>query len=234
MNSATNEMITTWIREAAGEAAGNQRHQRRYPFFRPVTLTIGDAQTTKHMAFIRDINHNGIGLVHNVPLPKERLQLSIPKAPLPTAEDHRVDVDVDITWNVPCGEGWYLSGGRFVGLAGVQLTTLILRVVMSEVKRRVRQRYPFFRPLTLTIGEKDTTELPAFSRDISAAGIGLFHHLQVEPQRVMLTIPRKEDEPFDVNTDIAWCEPCGEGWHLSGGRFKYTTLLLDELPELLL
>lgn len=232
MNSLTNEVVSAWIREAAGETAGNQRHNKRYPFFRPVTITIGESQATKHLAFARDIATKGIGLLHNLPLPTDRLLLSIPKAPIPTAEDHRIDVNIDITWCKPCAEGWYLSGGRFVGLAAKQLTSLILEVVSSELKRRVRQRYPFFRPMTLGVGDTHETRLPVFSRDISAGGIGLLHKLPVEPQRAKLTIQRPEADPLEIYTDIAWCQPCGEDWHLSGGRFMEKTLQLDELPDL--
>jgi hypothetical protein len=104
----------------------------------------------------------------------------------------------------------------------------LFSAVKAEADQRVSQRHPFFRPVTITIGGNGGTKFPAFSRDISPAGIGLLHSMPLDPGRLTLSIPWTAGHPLDVRTDLRWCAPAAEGWYLSGGRF--VPLVLEELP----
>lgn len=83
--------------------------------------------------------------------------------------------------------------------------------------RRSEARYPFFRPLS--VQTPDGRPCVAFSREISAIGIGLLHNVQLDSGDVELTIPSKKGYSIRVRTRILWCEKCGEDWFISGGRF---------------
>lgn len=75
--------------------------------------------------------------------------------------------------------------------------------------------FPFFRPIAIHIDEK---QFSAFSRDLGENGIGLVHSFDLPCDEVAITI-REGEESIRVRTKIVWCEPCGEGWYLSGGEF---------------
>ena len=87
--------------------------------------------------------------------------------------------------------------------------------------RRTAVREPFFRPVTLefTVAGK-SQERSCFSRDISPKGIGLLHNFSLEEgENVVLTIHSDCLGRIRVRSEIMWCTPAGEGWHLSGARF---------------
>ena len=88
----------------------------------------------------------------------------------------------------------------------------------DEAKRHRRSevRYPFFRPVTLQF---ESRRHAAFSREISASGIGLLHNVEVPPGEVEVTIPSRRGHEVRMRTRILWCRPCGAGWFISGGRF---------------
>ncbi|HEY4307857.1 MAG TPA: PilZ domain-containing protein [Pirellulales bacterium] len=78
-------------------------------------------------------------------------------------------------------------------------------------------RYPFFRAVSIvgTHGE----QYGAFSRDISASGIGLLHTTEIPTGVVDIRISSARGCVMNVPTRIFWCQSCGEGWYISGGRF---------------
>jgi hypothetical protein len=82
--------------------------------------------------------------------------------------------------------------------------------------RRGEVRYPFFRPVTLSV---DGRRHAAFSREISAIGVGLLHNLELPPGEVEVSLPSKRGHTVRMRTRILWCRSCGEGWYISGGRF---------------
>lgn len=83
--------------------------------------------------------------------------------------------------------------------------------------RRLDTRLPFFRPVSIKTPEGN--QYSAFSREISAYGIGLIHEFELEPKEVELMISSDQGFSIRVRTRIVWCEPCGEGWYISGGKF---------------
>ena len=85
------------------------RTEVRYPLFTTVTLRPARTPEKVVSAFSREISTRGIGLVHCAPLVK--------------GEIYEVDIRVKdiylckiacIEWCRALGEGWYLSGCRFV------------------------------------------------------------------------------------------------------------------------
>jgi hypothetical protein len=79
--------------------------------------------------------------------------------------------------------------------------------------RRTYQRFPFFGPITLKV---DELSRPAFVRDISDNGMGLFHNFEL-----------KRDEQIDILVSgeqrtlqacVKTCQQVGDGWYISGCR----------------
>lgn len=87
----------------------------------------------------------------------------------------------------------------------------------SRKDRRAETRYPLFRQIVLQTASG--TACTAFTREISSVGIGLLHNVQLVPGEVELSIPSRKGYSIRVRTKILWCQPCGEGWYLSGGQF---------------
>jgi len=78
-------------------------------------------------------------------------------------------------------------------------------------------RYPFFR--SVAIATDDGSHVTAFSRDISASGIGLLHSIDLPLGDVEIRITTGRGYAVRVRTRVSWCQPCGEGWFISGGQF---------------
>lgn len=89
--------------------------------------------------------------------------------------------------------------------------------------RRAETRYPFFRRISLQV--PGGPACVAFSREISAVGIGLLHNVQLAPGEVELSIPSRKGYSIRVRTKILWSQPCGEGWYISGGQFVGTAFV---------
>ena len=108
--------------------------------------------------------------------------------------------------------------------AGIGIHELVIEAHQDGSKdRRAEPRYPFFRRITLQV--PGGTPAVAFSREISASGIGLLHNVQLTPGEVELTIPSRRGFTVRVRTKILWCQPCGEGWYISGGQFVGTAFV---------
>jgi hypothetical protein len=97
--------------EAYDEGKRDRRAEIRYPFFRAVGLQV-DGQRVS--AFSREISPSGIGLLHNMELPPTEVEVTVP-----SRRGHSVRMRVRIVWCRPCGEGWYISGGRLVDVVGI-------------------------------------------------------------------------------------------------------------------
>lgn len=108
-------------------------------------------------------------------------------------------------------------------LKGVPVAVLkLLETVQAEEdERRSVSREPFFRAVTVEVDHQGgPQQLSGFSRDISPKGIGLLHNFPLQPaDEVVLTIHSENLGKIRVRSQIMWCSPCTEGWHLSGARF---------------
>ncbi|MGD9720393.1 MAG: hypothetical protein AB7O59_06825 [Pirellulales bacterium] len=83
--------------------------------------------------------------------------------------------------------------------------------------RRTIARFPFFRPVWIRM--PGAFRRRAFSREISAEGIGLIHDFDIPPGEVELSILSRDGYLVVVTTRIDWCRFCGDDWHISGGEF---------------
>jgi hypothetical protein len=93
--------------------AARQGHERRvdprYAFFTTVTLRPESSPRQAMSAFSREISSSGLGLLHAAPLAAgEAYEIDI------RIEEVRVKKQGRAIWCRPVGDGWYLSGFRFV------------------------------------------------------------------------------------------------------------------------
>jgi hypothetical protein len=101
--------------------------------------------------------------------------------------------------------------------SGMAIHELILEAHQDNLRdRRATPRFPFFRRIAIRM---PGAEPVAFSREISSLGIGMLHNVELELGEVELAIPNKRGLSIRVRTRIRWCQPCGEGWYISGGEF---------------
>ena len=77
-------------------------------------------------------------------------------------------------------------------------------------------RYPFF---AASIGTGAGNRYSAFSRDISASGIGLLHNMELPLGEVEISTTTRGGYSARIRTQIVQCRLCGEGWYMSGGQF---------------
>jgi hypothetical protein len=99
------------LREAQASEKSEGRGATRYSFFRPITLFVGKE---RHTGFSREVSETGIGLMHTIELSPGEVEVVIP-----TQQRYSVRIRTRIIWCKPCGEGWYISGGEFLGIAGI-------------------------------------------------------------------------------------------------------------------
>src|SRR5262245_54032471 len=99
------------LREAQANDKREGRCTVRYSFFRPVVIHIGDRTFS---GFSREVSELGIGLLHKIELPPGDIELRIA-----SEQGYSVRIRTRILWCSPCGEAWYISGGEFVGIAGI-------------------------------------------------------------------------------------------------------------------
>jgi hypothetical protein len=214
MLSTTEHAIEQCIAAAASLASDDRRAHQRYPFFRRVTLNRDGVDDCRMTVFCRDVSPGGVGLLHNMPLNTGPVMLHVP------LDSGRVlDVHVDIKWCGPGGDTWYLSGGEFLSKSLREMDRLLIEVAKGDAARRSQHRYPFYRPVILTVGAEKTTR-SAFGRDISDTGIGLLHAMPLDTGPVMVQFPSVTCDDIGVRTHITWCSPIGDGWYVSGGRFE--------------
>lgn len=60
--------------------------------------------------------------------------------------------------------------------------------------------------------------ISAMTREISRTGLGLFHRGAVQPSEVRVKMA-SETREFEYRLLLEWCQPCGNGMFISGGRF---------------
>ena len=89
---------------AQTEFNNDRRSDKRYPFFRPVSV-----QVDGHIfsAFTREVCAVGIGLLHSMELPLKEVAIKI------TGQPQQLRLQIERCESI--GEGWYISGGTIVG-----------------------------------------------------------------------------------------------------------------------
>jgi hypothetical protein len=94
------------ITEAIDVEKKERRSEERHPLFRPLWLNMHGKQCP---AFGREISEHGIGLLHDFELMAQEVQIFI------RCKGNRVfQARTRIIWCHSLGQGWYISGGRFV------------------------------------------------------------------------------------------------------------------------
>ncbi len=81
-------------------------------------------------------------------------------------------------------------------------------------------RFPFFQPVTVASEQDGTVSFSAFSRDISAWGIGLLSYWPLRLRTVKLKVHFGDDEEVAITGYVRWCQPCGHGWYIAGVSFN--------------
>ena len=87
----------------------------------------------------------------------------------------------------------------------------------ATLDRRADVRFAFFRPVSTHLD--DGRLFRGFSREISASGIGLAHEAALPLGELELRISHEIGYDIRVRTNILWCQSCGHGWYISGGKF---------------
>lgn len=108
MPTKTNQVkeIRQLLSAAAKESWQDLRAERRFAFFRPVSIQINGEP---YSAFSRDISPSSIGLAHCMELPLGEVEIAVP-----TESDRTVKLWARLEQCIYCGQGWYISGGKFV------------------------------------------------------------------------------------------------------------------------
>ena len=206
------ELIIDWVGQA--ERGNDERRKyKRHNAFTPVRMTTVSEPDVELSAFSRDVSTVGVGLLHDQPLERDLacVQFSRPN----------VKVLVRIEQCRMLQDNWFASFGRFKDLGSSDFAKLFLSTVTKMVCQRFASRFPFFKPMTLTVGGSQDRDLRVFSRDISWMGMGLFHNKPLPIKRAMLGLVGQEGF---VRGKICWCRPAGNGWFTSGVRFDSLSL----------
>lgn len=104
---AGNDLLNL-LSDSQPDAFAERRSEKRHTFFMPVVIRSLD-MLEQRSAFSRDISCDGIGLLHNMPIESGTI------ARLTVASERPLQINLaEVMWCRPAGEGWYLSGWRFV------------------------------------------------------------------------------------------------------------------------
>ena len=107
--------------------------------------------------------------------------------------------------------------------------TDLVRHMNTEVGRLIREsrftssnkrqhvRHAFVYPVV--IYQHTRAEGLAFSRDLSAGGIGLIQARPIDTGTVANLEIRATGAPVFVRSEVRWCRAYGSGWHLTGWQF---------------
>ncbi len=222
-SNSVNGAIDECVKQAAAEETANRREHGRHPFFCPVTIARPESNT-RLSAFSRDMSLSGIGLLHNYLLENGSLVVKIA-----TSDCHQIELQTEVVWCRPVADDWYFSGARIAQISKASAARLLLSRMRADLDRRGKDRVPYTRRVKVITDQVRGTVESAFSRDISAIGMGLLHSRPMAAKPVIVEIPSPDNVVLSVGATIRWCRPCGEGWYISGASFR--GLRLNELPS---
>jgi hypothetical protein len=96
---------------------------------------------------------------------------------------------------------------------------------MRCLERRSDTRLPFQRPVEVVAlgdhGEPIASTIGpiiAYTRDISASGVGLLHDQPIPSKRVLVNFEMLGGETIGLVVALTWSRYVGDFWHSSGGR----------------
>ncbi|WP_372898562.1 PilZ domain-containing protein [Stieleria sp.] len=89
----------------------------------------------------------------------------------------------------------------------------------DRIENRSSHREHLVRPVALLIRGAQQ-EIMAFSRNVSAAGIGLITQNEIpERSTAVLTIESLKGGPIKMLAQCRWCRAYGPNWRISGWQF---------------
>jgi hypothetical protein len=103
------EQIQELMAQARADDQMDRRGAARYPFFRPASLANDREDLGAHQAFTRELSMTGVGLLHNIPVSIGPIKVAIRYG-----DGQVAALPAEILWCRPCGDGWYVSGGKFI------------------------------------------------------------------------------------------------------------------------
>jgi hypothetical protein len=112
------DAVDCLLAESNHNEFAERRVEPRFPFFAPVSGMVVDGDGSLFSAFSREISRSGIGLLHNMELKPGRVVITIT-----SAAGTKFNMSTEILWCKPAGEGWFLSGGRFLMAARLNSAT---------------------------------------------------------------------------------------------------------------
>ena len=97
-----------------------------------------------------------------------------------------------------------------------RLLSEIQRLRLNE--RRTEPRHSFVRPVQIHFSHGPS--LSAFSKDMSAQGIGMICNVTMNiGSLATLEIHSTHGAPVILRSEVRWCVPYGTGWFLVGWKF---------------
>jgi hypothetical protein len=87
-------------------------------------------------------------------------------------------------------------------------------------ERREGRRFPFFQPVVVSGDQAESVSFSAFSRDVSAWGIGLLCFWPLRLRPVQMKVFFQDEEAVELKGYVQWCHPCGQGWYAAGVSFQ--------------
>jgi hypothetical protein len=103
------ERLNEFLAASRSESGAERRTAERNGFFAPVNLKPCTAPTQRWSAFSRDLSSDGIGLLHNMAIERGTIcEVSV------KCNGAELRHEAECMWCTAAGEGWYLSGWRFL------------------------------------------------------------------------------------------------------------------------
>lgn len=175
------------------------------PLFAAIDLVLPHATLS---AFVRDISSRSLGLLSNVALPCEELDIAIPEL-----WNQRFELSARVIGSSPAYPGWYASEADLLPRDNNQAFLLWLARQMESINRRATTRQALFETAQF---------LPATGalqhvliRDVSRYGIGLAHSTAINSSTGSLDCAHGEE--FQIHK--VWERRCGANMTISGWRF---------------
>lgn len=102
--SSPDKLMYRLLVQAETDFNNDRRSEKRFPFFRPVTVSV-DGRS--YSAFTREISASALGLMHNMELPEKEVEILF--------AGQRQTLCAQVERCEACGEGWYISGCTIFG-----------------------------------------------------------------------------------------------------------------------
>ena len=100
-----------------------------------------------------------------------------------------------------------------------EIDRLLIEIQRSRLtERRTEPRHPFARPVRIHLPHESI--LTAFTKNISAQGIGIISDVSWQPGSIStLEIHSTSGAPVVLRSEVRWCDEYGKGWFLVGWKF---------------